>query len=92
MVLRTASVAWLAAHKLPEGRIWMRRDDDRRPARSTKLEILHRLARDREIRVLVDDDELVCQDAERAGFSVVRARWTAESGALKEAQESEGRT
>ena len=46
----------------------------------------------RAFRVLVDDDELVCQDAERSGFSVVRARWTAESGALKEAQEGEGRT
>ena len=89
---RRDTLAWLAAHGLPEGRVWMRRNDDRRPARSTKLEILRRLARDREIRVLVDDDELVCQDAERAGFNVVRARWTAESGALKEAQESEGRT
>jgi beta-phosphoglucomutase-like phosphatase (HAD superfamily) len=89
---RRDTLAWLAAHGLPEGRVFMRRDDDRRPARSTKLEILRRLARDREIRVLVDDDELVCQDAERAGFSVVRARWTAESAALKEAQEGEGRT
>ena len=70
----------------------MRRDDDRRPARSTKLETLRRLAQSREIRVLVDDDELVCQDAERAGFRVVRARWAAEAGALKEAQEAEGRT
>ncbi|MFF1703777.1 hypothetical protein [Streptomyces sp. NPDC058252] len=83
---------WLAAQGLPEGRIWMRRNDDRRPARRTKLEILRRLARDREIRVLVDDDELVCEDAERAGFKVVRARWAATSAALKDAQEREGRT
>ncbi|WP_405824871.1 hypothetical protein OG241_46825 [Streptomyces sp. NBC_01390] len=89
---RRDTLAWLAAHGLPEGRLWMRRNDDRRPARGTKLETLRRLAQSREIRVLVDDDELVCQDAERAGFSVVRARWTAESGALKEAQETEGRT
>jgi hypothetical protein len=89
---RRDTVDWLAAQGLPEGRLWMRRNDDRRPARSTKLEILRRLARDRDIRVLVDDDELVCDDAERAGFTVVRARWAATSAALKEAQEREGRT
>ncbi|MFE7841094.1 hypothetical protein ACFU53_35105 [Streptomyces sp. NPDC057474] len=89
---RGDTVDWLAAHGLPEGRIWMRRDNDRRPARRTKLEILRNLARTREIRVLVDDDELVCEDAERAGFTVVRARWAADSAALKVAQEREGRT
>jgi hypothetical protein len=70
----------------------MRRDGDRRPARRTKLEILRRLARTRKIRVLVDDDELVCEDAERDGFTVVRARWAAQSAELKVAQEREGRT
>ncbi|MFI6007570.1 hypothetical protein ACIBAG_01880 [Streptomyces sp. NPDC051243] len=89
---RPDTLDWLAAHGLPEGRVYMRRNDDRRPARRTKLEILRRLARTREIRVLVDDDELVCEDAERAGFTVVRARWTAPSAALKVAQEREGRT
>ncbi|WP_149823867.1 LNS2 domain-containing protein [Streptomyces tailanensis] len=89
---RRDTVDWLAAHGLPEGRIWMRRDNDRRPARRTKLEILRRLARTREIRVLVDDDELVCEDAEQAGFTVVRARWAATSAVLKVAQEREGRT
>ncbi|MDN3026964.1 HAD family acid phosphatase [Streptomyces sp. S.PB5] len=89
---RRDTVAWLAAQGLPEGRIHMRRDNDRRPARRTKLEILRRLERTHEIRVLVDDDELVCQDAERAGFTVVRARWTAPSAALEAAQEREGRT
>jgi FMN phosphatase YigB (HAD superfamily) len=89
---RQDTLDWLAAQGLPEGRIHMRRDSDRRPARRTKLEILRRLARTREIRVLVDDDELVCQDAERAGFTVVRARWTAPSAALETAQEREGRT
>lgn len=89
---RPDTLEWLAAQGLPAGRVYMRRNDDRRPARRTKLEILSRLARTREIRVLVDDDELVCEDAERAGFTVVRARWTAPSAALKEAQEREGRT
>ncbi|WP_406005509.1 hypothetical protein OG440_04475 [Streptomyces sp. NBC_00637] len=89
---RRDTLAWLAAHGLPEGRVHMRRNDDRRPARRTKLETLRKLARDREVRVLVDDDELVCDDARRTGFTVVLARWTAPSGALKQAQEREGRT
>jgi phosphoglycolate phosphatase-like HAD superfamily hydrolase len=89
---RRDTLDWLAAHGLPEGRVYMRSNADRRPARFTKLEILRRLAQDREIRVLVDDDEMVCDDAERAGFTVVRARWTAKSAALEEAQEREGRT
>ncbi|USQ84761.1 hypothetical protein NFX46_13755 [Streptomyces phaeoluteigriseus] len=83
---------WLDRHGLPAGRVYMRRDGDRRPARRTKLEILRRLGRDREVRVLVDDDELVCDDAEAAGFTVVRARWAQTSAALHVAQEREGRT
>ncbi|NGO74300.1 hypothetical protein G6045_01160 [Streptomyces sp. YC504] len=89
---RADTEEWLARHGLPEGRMHMRRDSDRRPARITKLEVLRRLARGREVRMLVDDDELVCDAAERAGFKVVRARWAASSQALKEAQETEGRT
>ncbi|MEU8573084.1 LNS2 domain-containing protein [Streptomyces asoensis] len=89
---RRDTLEWLAAQGLPEGTLHMRRNDDRRPARHTKLETLRRLARNREVRVLVDDDELVCGDAERAGFTVVLARWTAPSGELRQAQEGEGRT
>ncbi|MGX1885090.1 phosphatase domain-containing protein [Streptomyces sp. NPDC055287] len=90
---RRDTLAWLAAQGLPEGRIWMRRDNDRRPARHTKLDILKRLgAQGRKVRMLVDDDELVCVAAEQAGFTVVRARWAATSAALKDAQEREGRT
>lgn len=89
---RRDTVDWLAAQGLPEGRIRMRRNDDRRPARHTKLDVLKRLGRDREIRMLVDDDELVCIAAEQAGFTVVRARWAVTSAALRDAQEREGRT
>ncbi|WP_345670346.1 phosphatase domain-containing protein [Streptomyces similanensis] len=89
---RRDTLDWLAAHGLPPGEVHMRRDADRRPARRTKLETLRRLARDREIRVLVDDDELVCADAEAAGFPVLRARWAAPSAELKDAQEGQGRT
>ncbi|MBZ6080645.1 hypothetical protein KVH15_06285 [Streptomyces olivaceus] len=89
---RRDTLDWLAAHGLPEGPVHMRGDADRRPARRTKLEILRRLARTREVRVLVDDDELVCDEAERAGFRVVRARWADRSAELRAAQEREGRT
>ncbi|MGW1005657.1 phosphatase domain-containing protein [Streptomyces sp. NPDC002520] len=89
---RRATLDWLAEHGLPEGRVHMRGNADRRPARFTKLEILRRLARDREVRVLVDDDRLVCDDAERAGLTVLRAGWADRSAALEDAQEREGRT
>ncbi|QNE73559.1 hypothetical protein F0344_02065 [Streptomyces finlayi] len=89
---RRDTLAWLARHGLPEGRVHMRRNDDRRPARRTKLEILKRLGRERDVRVLVDDDELVCDAAEAAGFDVVRARWATPSPLLEDAQEREGRT
>jgi len=89
---RRDTVDWLAAQGLPEGRIHMRRNDDRRPARHTKPAILRRLAAGREVRVLVDDDELVCADAERAGFRVRRVDWASPSDALRDAQEREGRT
>jgi hypothetical protein len=89
---RHDTLEWLTTHGLPEGRLYMRPDADRRPARFTKLEILRELARGSEIRMLVDDDELVCHDAERAGFPVVRARWGTPSAALKDAQERQGRT
>ncbi|MFD4506637.1 hypothetical protein [Streptomyces sp. NPDC058457] len=89
---RRSTLDWLSVHGLPEGRVHMRRNADRRPARHTKLEILHRLAERREVRVLVDDDELVCDAAERAGFTVVRARWADRSAALEQAQEGDGRT
>ncbi|GGU26706.1 phosphatase domain-containing protein [Streptomyces violascens] len=89
---REDTLAWLAEQGLPDGALHMRRNDDRRPARVTKLQVLRGLGRGREVRMLVDDDELVCDAAEQAGFRVVRARWTAPSEALKDAQEREGRT
>ncbi|UNO43214.1 hypothetical protein [Streptomyces sp. MST-110588] len=89
---RRDTLEWLDRHGLPQGRLWMRPNEDRRPARYTKLEILRRIARGRAVRHLVDDDELVCDAAERAGFPVVRARWAAPSQELKDAQEREGRT
>ncbi|UQA91703.1 phosphatase domain-containing protein [Streptomyces halobius] len=89
---RRDTLAWLARHGLPKGRLWMRPDSDRRPARHTKLEILHRMAEGRKVRKVVDDDELVCDACEKAGFPVIRARWAMSSEAMKGAQGVEGRT
>ncbi|MFD3519009.1 hypothetical protein [Streptomyces sp. NPDC058653] len=89
---REDTLVWLRANGLPDGRLFMRRNDDRRPARTTKVERLGKLAAGREIRMLVDDDELVCDAVERAGFRVVRARWASTSQSLKDGQEREGRT
>ncbi|WP_137228149.1 hypothetical protein [Streptomyces sp. BPSDS2] len=89
---RRDTVRWLSRQGLPEGTLFMRRNDDRRPARRTKLDILRRLGRTGQVRMLVDDDALVCDAAEVAGFTVVRARWADPSEALKDAQEREGRT
>ncbi|GHI86084.1 phosphatase domain-containing protein [Streptomyces xanthophaeus] len=89
---RKDTVDWLERHGLPEGRLWMRGDQDRRPARTTKVEVLKKIARGREVRMLVDDDELVCQAVRAAGFPVVRADWAEDAPELEAAQEREGRT
>ncbi|MEV8531301.1 hypothetical protein [Streptomyces sp. NPDC051211] len=89
---RADTLDWLDRHGLPEGRVWMRGNADRRPARLTKLDVLGRIARGRVVRMLVDDDELVCQAARAAGFTVLLADWAAEAPELKQAQEGEGRT
>jgi hypothetical protein len=70
----------------------MRRGRDFRPARVAKLELLRRLAADRTVAVVVDDDEQVCDAYEQAGFRVLRARWMSEQPALRQAQEDDGRT
>lgn len=89
---RADTAEWLSRHGLPEGRLWMRGNQDRRPARTTKLEVLRRISRGREVRMLVDDDELVCRAARAEGFRVVLADWAAPAPELKDAQEGEGRT
>ena len=83
---------WLRVNGLPEGRLHMRGDGDRRPARMTKLSVVRRLAADRTVSVVVDDDDMVVEALRQAGFSVLHAQWMSEQGSLFDAQESEGRT
>lgn len=89
---RSDTLAWFARHGLPEGRLSMRNARDRRPARVAKPELLRRLALDRVVAVVVDDDPQVCDAYEGAGWTVLRATWMADSPALHVAQEQDGRT
>jgi hypothetical protein len=89
---RADTLAWLARHGLPAGTLRMRSPSDRRPARLAKPPLLRALARGRTVAVVVDDDEQVCDAYERAGFTVLRARWAADAPALQEAQDADGRT
>lgn len=87
--------AWLSRYGLPAGRLLMRRDTDRRPSAVMKLGQLRRLAAQRRVAILVDDDVEVCAAAEAAGFAVLRADWALDEDTrptLFDAQESEGRT
>jgi phosphoglycolate phosphatase-like HAD superfamily hydrolase len=89
---RADTLRWFREQGLPEGRLSMRRPRDFRPARVAKLELLRRLAADRAVAVVVDDDAQVRDAYEAAGFPVLRAHWMTEEPALHEAQEREGRT
>jgi len=89
---RADTRAWLQEHDLPAGELVLRRDQDRRPARVVKPAALRRLAGDRTVAVVVDDDDAVCDAYERAGWPVLRVGWASGSSALELAQEVEGRT
>lgn len=93
---RDDTESWLRRHALPEGPLHLRPRDDRRPSRLVKVELLGRLAADRPVAVLVDDDPLVLDAARDAGYDVLPADWMheapADEAALREAQEVEGQT
>jgi hypothetical protein len=93
---RDLTTGWLRRHGLPEGRLVMRREDDRRPARVFKPQALERIAREGEIVAVVDDDAAVVDVLRREGWPVVHATWmNAEADAqqtLFDAQEVEGRS
>ncbi len=83
---------WLQRQGAPAARLLLRRDGDRRPARVVKLAILRRLAGERTVAVLVDDDPAVCQTAREAGFEVFEATWSRPQPTLVDAQERLGET
>ena len=83
---------WLAGHDLPTGPLYMRSDDDLRPARYVKREVLRRLARTREVASVLDDDPAVVRMLEADGWPVELATWLPHSSTLQDAQERQGRT
>jgi hypothetical protein len=93
---RATTEAWMRRHGLPEGRLVMRPERDRRPARQFKPEALRRLSRDLRIVAVVDDDDAVVAQLRRDGWPVLHATWMpAERDAqeaLFDAQEIEGRS
>jgi hypothetical protein len=93
---RADTEQWLNRFRFPAGRLIMRRNTDRRPARLTKVQELNRLGRQGRVVVLVDDDERVVESARSAGYSVIHATWMPEhpdqQQSLFQAQETEGRT
>jgi hypothetical protein len=92
---RDVTAAWLTKQGLPTGRLVMRRDMDRRPAKLYKPEALTRLARHGSIEVVVDDDVVVVDVLRATGWPVVHATWMladkAEQQSLFETQEVDGR-
>lgn len=93
---RRDTEAWLARHGLDGHRLVMRPDGDRRPATLVKAEALARLARDRPIGIVVDDDPDVLRAVEAAGFPTFAATWESRppggQAVLRDAQQAEGRT
>lgn len=93
--LRRDTLKWFKDNGFPEGKLLMRGNNDRRPSATMKLARLRTLAQERRVAVLVDDDVRVCDAAEKAGYTVMRADWGLDpevQPTLFEAQESEGRT
>jgi hypothetical protein len=94
--LRRDTVEWLGTYGLGEHRLFMRPDGDRRPAAQVKRELVTGLARDREIGIVVDDDELVLDALRDAGYPTFAADWerrlAEDERALLDAQEVSGQT
>src|SRR5664280_1406395 len=88
---RDATTAWLGGQNLPSGRVFMRADDDFRPAREAKLRLMRRLSRFGDVAVVVDDDPAVCAALRAAGWPVRQATWMPRPESLAFAEESEGR-
>ncbi|MCW0214954.1 MAG: hypothetical protein OJJ54_16475 [Pseudonocardia sp.] len=89
---RRLTERWLARHGLPTGPLFMREDDDFRPARMMKRQVLRHLARTREIASMIDDDPAVVALLEADGWPIELATWLPHSSTLQDAQERKGRT
>jgi hypothetical protein len=93
---RADTTSWLSAHGFPDGPVHMRADDDRRPARMLKPELIRALQRSGTVAVMYDDDAAVVGALSAFDFDVVHVRWmdtpVDEQQTLFGAQEDDGRT
>lgn len=89
---RRLTERWFARHDLPTGPLLMRADDDHRPARWMKREVLRRLAATRDVVSMIDDDPAVVAVLQADGWPVELATWLPHSSTLQNAQERDGRT
>ncbi|MHA6793286.1 phosphatase domain-containing protein [Pseudonocardia bannensis] len=89
---RRLTERWLSRHGLPTDPLYMRSDDDYRPARLMKRQVLRKLARTRRVASVLDDDPAVVEILEADGWPVELATWLPHSSTLQEAQERRGRT
>jgi hypothetical protein len=89
--LRAVTETWLAEHGLPAAEVFLRPDNDFRPAPRYKLGVLRRLA-ERGVAAVVDDDDEVVRAARAAGFPALLADWVPRERVLREAQDRDGRT
>ena len=93
---RSDTETWLSQHGFPEGRIVMRSDSDRRPARLFKIGQVRRLSRRQVVAVVLDDDPAVIDALDAEGYAAELVTWMDESEPqqswLFEAQERDGRT
>lgn len=89
---RQLTERWLARHGLPTGLLVMRDDDDYRPARYLKRDVLRRVAAQRDVASMLDDDPAVVAMLEADGWPVELAIWLPHSSTLRSAQEGQGRT
>ncbi len=89
--LRGVTETWLAGHDLPGQELYLRPMRDYRPAALFKLEVVRTLE-PRGIAAWIDDDDEVIRAAKQAGFPAVLADWVPRSGALRQAQDRDGRT
>ena len=90
--LRGVTQAWLEQHGLGGLPLYMRGRSDFRPARKTKAEQLRRLASDREVAIVLDDDPDVIDALRADGWPTELATWVPHERRLHDAQEKEGRT
>ncbi len=93
--LRSVTADWLTRHELPDGRLIMRGDADRRPAKIYKRGELRRL-RDQlpglTVAVVLDDDADVITTLSADGWPTEHAKWVHYLPELGRAQEGSGRT